>query len=81
MAMTRVWGRGQVTLPAALRREVGIEADSHLSVVKAGHALLLVPKRMEGDALAAKYEKAMKTKGLSLADLLKGLRRDRKHAH
>ena len=80
MTMTRVWGRGQVTLPAALRREIGIKADSQLSILKAGNALLLVPKRMEGDPLAAKYQKAMKAKGVSLEALLKDLRKNRKHA-
>lgn len=80
MATARVWGRGQITLPAALRKDVGIKPDSQVRVVKAGSALLLTPKFSEGDALAAKFEKAMKAKGLSLESLLKDLRRERRHA-
>jgi len=42
-----------------------------------GRCLVLTPKRLLGPALAKDVEKAMKAKGLSLADLLRDLKEER----
>jgi AbrB family looped-hinge helix DNA binding protein len=74
MATTHLRGKGQVTIPVSLRRELDLKEDSALSLVKVGGALFLVPKALEGDGLARKTEAAMKKNGLSLEGLLKDLR-------
>ena len=66
MAVVKVWGRGQLTIPASLRKELLLDEETVLHVVKVGDALLLTPKKLVGDALAKKAEKEMEKAGLSL---------------
>lgn len=77
MAVVKVWGRGQLTIPAALRKELRLDEEATLNVVKAGDALILTPKKLIGDAIAKKARKEMKKAGLGLEDLLKDLKKQR----
>ncbi len=78
MSMIRIWGKGQLTIPVALRRELGLKEESLVSVVKVGTSLMIVPKAMEGDRLAARLDKKMRAKNITLQDLLKDLKKARK---
>jgi bifunctional DNA-binding transcriptional regulator/antitoxin component of YhaV-PrlF toxin-antitoxin module len=78
MAVVKVWGRGQLTIPAALRKELRLDEDTTLSVVKAGEALVLTPKKLVGDAVAKKAAREMKKAGLTLDDLLRDLEKQRR---
>ncbi len=77
MAVVKVWGRGQLTIPASLRKELLLDEETVLNVVTVGDALLLTPKKLVGDRLAKKAQKAMEKAGLSLEDLLKDLEKQR----
>jgi AbrB family looped-hinge helix DNA binding protein len=77
MSVVKVWGRGQLTIPASLRKELRLDEEATLNVVKVGDALILTPKKILGDALAKKAQKAMKKAGLTLEDLLKDLGKQR----
>lgn len=77
MPTVKVWGRGQLTIPASLRRDLKIEEDAALTIVKAGDVLLLTPRKLIGDAVAKKSAKAMKRAGLKLDDLLADLKEQR----
>lgn len=77
MPIVKVWGRGQLTIPAALRKELHLDEETTLNVVRVGEALILTPKKLMGDAVAKKAEKEMKKAGLSLEDLLKDLEKQR----
>lgn len=77
MAIVKVWGRGQVTIPASLRKELRLDEETTLNVIKVGEALILTPKKIVGDALAKKAQREMKKAGLSLEDLLKDLEKQR----
>jgi bifunctional DNA-binding transcriptional regulator/antitoxin component of YhaV-PrlF toxin-antitoxin module len=70
-------GRGQVTIPAPLRKELRLDEEMTLNVVKVGDALILTPKKLIGDTLAKKARKEMKRAGLGLDDLLKDLEKQR----
>lgn len=67
-----------MTLPNSLRRELGWKSENLVSAVKVGDSVLLVPKPVEGDALARKAARTMKNQGVSLQDLLRELKRVRK---
>lgn len=54
------------------------KSDTKHEVLRIGKAMVMVPKDAQGDALAAKFEAAMKEKGETLESLMKDLRRDRK---
>ena len=77
MAAVKVWGRGQLTIPASLRKELHLDEEATLNIVKVGGALLLTPQKLLGDAVAKKAQKEMEKAGLSLEDLLKDLEEQR----
>lgn len=78
MAVVKVWGRGQLTIPASLRKDLGLDQETTLSVVKAGGALVLTPKKLIGDAVAKKAARELKKEGLTLDDLLRDLEKQRR---
>jgi AbrB family looped-hinge helix DNA binding protein len=77
MAVVKVWGRGQLTIPASLRKELHLNEEATLNIVKIGDALVLTPKKLSSDHLAKRAQKEFKKSGLSLEDLLKDLEKQR----
>ena len=77
MPTVKVWGRGQLTIPASIRKELHLEEDASLTVVKVGDVLLLTPRKLIGDAIAKRAARAMKQAGLKLDDLLADLKKQR----
>ena len=77
MPSVKVRGRGQVTIPASIRKELDLGDDATLSVVKVGDVLMLTPRKLIGDAVAKKAARAMKKSGLRLEDLLTDLDKQR----
>ena len=77
MPTVKVRGRGQVTIPASIRKELDLGDDATLSVVKVGDVLVLTPRKLIGDAVAKKAARAMKKSGLRLEDLLTDLDKQR----
>ncbi|MCZ7627109.1 MAG: AbrB family transcriptional regulator [Candidatus Methylomirabilota bacterium] len=77
MAAVKMWGRGQLTIPASVRKELHLDEETVLNIVKVGDALLLTQKRLVGDALATTAQKGMKKADLSLEDLLEDLQKQR----
>lgn len=77
MAVTKLWGRGQLTIPAALRKELHLDKETTLNVVKVGDVLILTPRKLIGDRIAQAAQKEMKKAGLTLEDLLKDLEKQR----
>ena len=62
----------------SFRKELGLEEESILSLVKVGSSLLLTSKRLQGDVLAGKMEARLKKKKLSLDDVLEDLKVERR---
>lgn len=60
MAVVKVWGRGQLTMPTSLRKELLVDEETVLNVVKVGDALILTPQKLAGDTLAKKAQKEMR---------------------
>jgi AbrB family looped-hinge helix DNA binding protein len=77
MPTVKVWGRGQLTIPASIRKELKLDEDTSLTIVKAGDVVLLTPRKLVGDAVAKKASRAMKRAGLKLDDLLADLKKQR----
>ena len=78
MTLARMWKHGQLTIPKGIRKEMELEDLEVLTVVKAGKSILLTPKRLEGDILAAKAEASLRKRKLSLDDVLKDLASERR---
>jgi bifunctional DNA-binding transcriptional regulator/antitoxin component of YhaV-PrlF toxin-antitoxin module len=77
MPTVKVRGRGQLTIPASLRKDLNLDDDADLTVVKVGDVLLLTPRKLIGDSVAKKASRAMKQSGLKLDDLLADLNTQR----
>ncbi|MEK6691194.1 MAG: AbrB/MazE/SpoVT family DNA-binding domain-containing protein [Nitrospirota bacterium] len=78
MPVVKLRERGQLTIPYEYRKELGIGKEDVLNVLKIGDVLILVPRQIAGDVVSRKIECAMKKKGLSLDNLLKNLKEQRK---
>ena len=78
MPTVRIRERGQVTIPSSYRKDLGLEENDSLNLVKIDEMLVLTPRRPFGDATARKVDAAMKRKGATLDDLLTNLRDQRK---
>jgi bifunctional DNA-binding transcriptional regulator/antitoxin component of YhaV-PrlF toxin-antitoxin module len=74
----KLWGRGQLTIPKELREVLKLDDAAVLNVFVVGRCLILTPKRLLRSSLAKDVERAMKAKGLSLQDLLRTLKEERR---
>lgn len=74
----KLWGRGQLTIPKQVRQALKLVQDEPLSVFVVGRCLILTPKRLLGPALAKDVARSMKAKGLSLDDVLRDLKDERR---
>lgn len=78
MPIVKLRERGQVTIPYAYRKDLGLGKEEMLNILKIGDVLILVPRPLAGDALSRKIESAMRKKELSLDSLLSNLKEQRK---
>jgi len=70
----RVWGKGQFTIPAEIRKRLGIKEDSYLEVFQIGRAIIATPERLAVKELAESVQKEMHEGGVDLQCLLRELR-------
>jgi AbrB family looped-hinge helix DNA binding protein len=77
VALVKVWGRGQLTIPAAIRKDLHLKEESALTLVKVGNVILMTPATLQIDSLAKKARREMKKAGLTLDDVLADLDRQR----
>lgn len=77
MALVKVWGRGQLTIPASIRKELQLKDEAALTLVKVGNVILMTPTALHIDSVAKKARKEMKKTGLTVDDVLADLDRQR----
>lgn len=77
MALVKVWGRGQLTIPAAIRKELDLKEETPLTLVRVGEVILITPKPLQVDSVAQKAKKEMQKSGLTLEDILADVDRQR----
>lgn len=74
----KLWGRGQLTIPKGIRKALGLDDRAVLNVFTVGNSLILTRKQLLGPSLAKEFQRAMKKQGLTLKDLLKTLKEERR---
>jgi bifunctional DNA-binding transcriptional regulator/antitoxin component of YhaV-PrlF toxin-antitoxin module len=77
----KLWGRGQLTIPKELRRALKLDEETVLNVFVVGRSLVLTPKRLVGPSLAKEFQRSMKEQGVTLEDLLRELKAQRRRYH
>ena len=75
--VTRMREKGQVTIPADIRQSLKLSKDAVLSVTRVGAGILLTPNASLFESTAAQFSKAARAGGVTLADLLKELKKIR----
>ena len=74
----KLWSRGQLTLPKEVRQALQLDGECQLSVFVVGRCAVLTPKRLLRAPLAKAVERTMKAEGLSLEELLRALKAERR---
>ena len=69
--------RGQLTIPKKIRTLGHLEEGQVVSLIPVGDSVIITPKRLELDEARREIRKLLKASGLSLEDLLSGLKEER----
>lgn len=74
----KLWGSGQLTIPKDMREALHLSKETKLNVFAVGRCLVMTPKPLMRRALSQKVQKHMREKKVSLNDLLKDLKAERR---
>lgn len=74
----KLWGRGQLTIPKGLRRALKLDEETVLNVFLVGRCIVMTPKKLLRASLAKELQHSMKEQGLTLEDVLKTLKEERR---
>jgi AbrB family looped-hinge helix DNA binding protein len=70
----KVWGKGQLTIPSAMRENLGISEDTILDIYQVGNSLIITREKSLVSELASEFNTALSESKLDLNDLLCELR-------
>ena len=73
-SVAEIKARGQLTIPKKIREISHLEEGQVVSIIPVGDSLIITPKRLELDEARREIKKILKASGLSLDDLLAGLK-------
>jgi AbrB family looped-hinge helix DNA binding protein len=83
IATTKLSSKGQVVIPEAVRKELGLEPGAQFVVVGEGDVVILkkidAPDRQEFLALARKVRGQARRAGMKRSDVKKAVRATRRH--
>ncbi len=68
--LVRVQEKGQVTLPADVRRKLGLKKGDFVSVAETDDGILITPQEVFANKLLDQIGDALRAKGLTLDDLI-----------
>jgi AbrB family looped-hinge helix DNA binding protein len=75
--VTEIRSRGQITLPKKIREMSHLEEGQVVSIIPVGDTVIITPKRLELDEARRRIKKILKESGLSVDDVLAGLKEER----
>jgi AbrB family looped-hinge helix DNA binding protein len=76
-SISEVKSRGQLTIPKKIRAMSHLEEGQVVSIIPVGDSVIITPKRLELDEARREIKKIVKAAGLSVEDLLAGLKEER----
>lgn len=77
VSVSEIKSRGQLTIPKKIREAKHLEEGQVVSIIPVGDSILITPKRLELDEARRQIKKLLKSSGLSLEDLISGLKEER----
>ena len=69
--------RGQLTIPKRIRVMSRLEEGQIVSIIPVGDSVIITPKRLELEEARREMKKILKASGVSLENLLAGLKEER----
>jgi AbrB family looped-hinge helix DNA binding protein len=77
VAIAEIKARGQLTIPKKIRKMSHIEEGNVVSILPIGDSLIITPKRLELDEARRQLKKLVKASGLTIEELIEGLKEER----
>ena len=77
VSVAEIKSRGQLTIPKKIRSAGHLEEGQVVSIIPVGDSLLITPKILELDEARRQIKRLLKSSGLSLEDLIAGLKEER----
>ena len=74
---SRVYSKGQITIPAKIRKRLNIDEGTVLSFLQIGEVILLSPRRLAVPGAQTEMAWIMEEEGVTLQELLRGLEEER----
>ncbi len=75
--LVRIQEKGQVTLPADVRKRLGLKKGDLVSVTPTADGILITPQEVVANKLLDQIGQALKAQGLTLEDLIESGRQIR----
>lgn len=75
--LTSIRPRGQITIPKQVRKRGVLEEGQVVTIIPVGDSLIITPKRLELDEARRQIKRIMRSAGISLEDMLAGLKEER----
>jgi len=76
-----VKSRGQLTIPKKIREAGGLDEGQSVTIIPIGDSLLVTPRTLKLEDVRRELRKMLRSSGLSLKDLLKGLDEERSRTY
>jgi len=77
VSVAEIKSRGQLTIPKKIREMSQLDAGQVVSIIPVGDSLIITPRRLDLDEARREIKKVLKASGLSIEELLAGLKEER----
>lgn len=78
-AVAEIKSRGQLTIPKKIREMVHLDEGQLVSIIPIGESIIVTTKRLELDEARRQIKRIIKAAGISVEELLAGLREEREN--
>ncbi|MBI3752480.1 MAG: AbrB/MazE/SpoVT family DNA-binding domain-containing protein [Deltaproteobacteria bacterium] len=79
--VAEIKSRGQLTIPKKIREASHLEEGEAVSIIPVGDSIIVTPKRLELDEARKQLRKILKGSGLSVEELLGGIKEERENLY
>lgn len=78
-AVAEIKSRGQLTIPKKIREMIHLDEGQLVSIIPVGESIIVTTKRLELDEARRQIKRIIKAAGISVEELLAGLREEREN--
>jgi AbrB family looped-hinge helix DNA binding protein len=78
-AVAEIKSRGQLTIPKKIREMVHLDEGQLVSIIPIGESIIVTTKRLELDEARRQIKRIIKAAGISIEELLAGLKEEREN--